>query len=75
MMEKTVLKIVFFSIEFLEVFWKDFGLVLGGFWGCFGGLFRNLGILFPTCVNIFDFFMLLERKIAKIYSLRWAGGA
>ena len=42
---------------------------------CFGGLFRNLGVLFPICVNIFRFFFVLERQIAEIYSLWWAEGA
>ena len=46
MMEKTVLKIVFFSIELLEVFWKDLGLVLGGFWGVFWRSFSQLGDTF-----------------------------
>ena len=46
MMEKTVLKIVFFSIEFLMVFWKDFGLVLGGFGRVFWRSFSQLGDTF-----------------------------
>ena len=46
MMEKTVLKIVFFSIEFLMVFWKDFGLVLGCFGKVFLGSFSQLGDTF-----------------------------
>ena len=46
MMEKTVLKIVFFSIEFLKVFWKDFGLVLEGFGRVFWGSFSQHGDTF-----------------------------
>ena len=66
-------------LKFQLNFWMYFGRILDWFWDafgwCFGGLFRNLGILFPSCVNIFDLFMLLERKIAKICSMWWAGGA
>ena len=47
MMKKTELKIVFFSIEFLKVFWKDFGLVLGGFGRVFWRSFSQLGDTFP----------------------------
>ena len=43
MMEKTVLKIVFFSFEILKVFWKDFGMVLGGFGRVFWRSFSQLG--------------------------------
>ena len=42
MMEKTMLKIVFFLIAFLKVIWKDFGLVLGGFDGVFCRYFSQL---------------------------------
>ena len=56
----------------LDGFWGGLGRAFGG---CFGALFRNLGILFPICVNIFRLFVVLERQIAKIYSLLWAGGA
>ena len=47
MMTKTMLKIVFFSMEFLKVFWKDFGLVLGGFGKVFWRSFSQLGVPFP----------------------------
>ena len=46
-----------------------FGWILKGFWegfgGCFRGLFRNLGILFPTCVNIFDFLGFWKEQLLK----------
>ena len=48
MMKKTVLKIVFFLIEFLKVFWKDFGLVLGGFGRVFWRSFSELGDTFSN---------------------------
>ena len=46
MMEKTVLNIVLFSIAFFKVFWKDFGLVLGGFGKVFCRSFSQLGDTF-----------------------------
>ena len=46
-----------------------FGGILDGFWigfgGCFGGFFRNLGIFFPICVNIFYFLGSWKEKLLK----------
>ena len=42
----------------MDWFWEAFG-------GCFGGPFRNLGILFPSCVNIFDFLCFWKDKLLK----------
>ena len=53
MIEKTVLKIVFFSIEFVKVFWKDFGLVFGGFGRVFWGSFSQLGDTFSNLLEHF----------------------
>ena len=62
MIEKMVLKIVFFSIEFLKVFWKDFGGVLGGFGGVFWRSFSQLGDTFSKLREHFLFFYAFGKK-------------
>ena len=55
-----------------------FGSILDGFWtvlGVFWKGFSQLGDIFSNLHEHFWFFRVSERKIAKIHSLRWAGGA
>ena len=64
------------NIVFFDCFFSSILVGFGeGFGRCFETLFGNLGVHFPICANIFRFFAVLTTKIAKIYSLWWAGGA
>ena len=62
MKKKMVLKIVFFSIAFLKVFWKDFGEVLGGFGGVFWSSFSLLGDTFSNSHEHFESFYRFGMK-------------